>query len=178
MDSNEQSRKTGIMVEVFQRSQIKHLVMRWRWTIYPTVFFLCSRIALLGFSQIAMIVSPGLKWETGSRDFLQQYPALDGLCRWDCLWFEQIARQGYWEAKATNFFPLYPLMARILHVVTGLELHLALLVISNLAGFGSLCVIYRLFTKLADQEAARWGLALFAAYPFAFSKESAIQNRS
>jgi Gpi18-like mannosyltransferase len=122
----------------------------------------------LAAAQIGMMIEPTLRWETGPREFLRQYPALDGLCRWDCLLFEEIARRGYFEEKATNFFPLFPMVARVLYLTTGLEWHLALLLIANLAGLGSLVVIYALFGKLADEDAARWGITLFAVYPFSF----------
>lgn len=145
--------------------------IRWEhltWLRYPVIVFCCTRLALLAVAQIGMTVEPNIRWETGSREYLRQYPALDGLCRWDCLWFEEIARRGYYEDTLVNFFPLFPMTARALHVITGLELHLALLLIANLAGLGSLVVIYALFKQLADEDAARWGLTLFVVYPFAF----------
>jgi Gpi18-like mannosyltransferase len=157
------------MNEVLQQaSTFTSIGTRWRWAIYPTVLFFCVRVALMGVSQLGMTVVTKLYWDLIPRDFLQQYPALDGLCRWDCFRFEEIARRGYFERVAVNFFPLYPLTARVLHDLTGLEMHLALLLISNIASFGSYLLIYHLFIMLANEDAARWGLALFAAYPFAF----------
>jgi hypothetical protein len=141
----------------------------WRWATFPILLFLCTRIALLGFSHIAMTLTPDLWDARGSREFLQQFPALDGLCRWDCEFFyKEIARVGYWKARATIFFPLYPMLARAMHEVTGIHLHLALLIVANTASLGALLVIYRLFAILSGEDAARWGLALFVAYPFAF----------
>jgi hypothetical protein len=144
------------------------LVGRWQWTAFPIVLFICSRIALLGFSQIAMTLVPKLPWEFGSRAFLKERPYLDGLCRWDCWHFAAIARDGYSAPVWTNFFPLFPLLARGLHELTGMPINLAIVVVPNVAGLGALLVIYRIFIMLASEEEARWGLALFAAYPFAF----------
>jgi hypothetical protein len=43
-----------------------------------------------------------------------------------------------------------------------------MLVIPNIAALGAYLVIFRIFEMLSDTKSARWGLALFAAYPFAF----------
>jgi hypothetical protein len=144
------------------------LIKRWHWMTFPLLLFLITRIALLGFAQIAMTLVPTLAFEFGSREFIRDYPFLDGLCRWDCWHFGTIARDGYTEAKWTNFFPLLPLMVRALHELTGIPINLALLIVPNLACLGAYLLIYRMFTLLADEQSARWGLSLFAAYPFAF----------
>jgi hypothetical protein len=144
------------------------LIERWRWISFPLLLFVITRIALFGFAQIAMTLVPTLAFEFGSRDFIREYPFLDGLCRWDCWHFGTIAREGYTEARWTNFFPLLPLLVRGLHELTGLPINLALIIVPNLACLGAYLVIYRMFTLLADEPSARWGLSLFAAYPFAF----------
>ena len=132
------------------------------------LLFVCTRVALLGFSQIGMTLVPTLNWAFDPREFLLRYPALDGLCRWDCWHFGRIAREGYTEARWTNFFPLYPLLVRALHEVTGMHVNLALLVVANVASLGAYLVIYRIFLMLAEEDAARWALVLLAAFPFAF----------
>ena len=144
------------------------LVARWKWAAFPVLLFIGTRIALLGFSQIGMTLVPTLNWSFDERELLRNYPALDGLCRWDCWHFGRIAREGYTEARWTNFFPLYPLLVRALHEVTGIHINLALLVVANAVCLGAYLVIYRIFTMLAEEDAARWALALLAAFPFAF----------
>jgi hypothetical protein len=142
---------------------------RWRWVVFPLVLFVVTRMALLVFAQVTLLIEPDLWDARASRDFLPDYPAPHGLCRWDChFFFTEIARRGYFEPRATNFFPLYPLLARALHEVTGIPLLLALLTVANVAGLAALVVIYQLFTRLAGERAARSALLLFAAYPFAF----------
>ncbi len=155
------------------RKTIHFLMEEWGWTAFPLVLFIFTRIALLGFSQIGLTLIPTLFWEHRAQPFLQQYPALDGLCRWDCEHFGIIARLGYTEAWRTNFFPLLPAMSLALHTVTGMEVELAMLAVANLAGLGAYLAIYQIFTMLADEAAARWGLMLFAAYPFAFFQATA-----
>jgi Gpi18-like mannosyltransferase len=144
------------------------LASKWEWIAFPLMLFVSTRIALLGFAQIALTLIPDLYVPWGEREFLQQYPALDGLCRWDCEHFGRIARMGYSNAGETNFFPLYPLLTRALHAATGLDYHLSLLIVSNLASLGTFLVIYRIFAMLSSKDAAQWALVLFAVYPFAF----------
>jgi hypothetical protein len=141
---------------------------KWEWIAFPLVLFVSTRIALLVFAQIALTLIPDLYVPWGDQEFLLQYPALDGLCRWDCELYGRIARMGYLDATATNFFPLYPLLVRALHALIGLHYHLALLIVSNLASLGAFLVIYRIFALLSSKTAARWALVLLALYPFAF----------
>ncbi len=142
---------------------------RWRWVVFPVLLFIFTRIALLVFAQFALLLAPDLWDGRTSRDFLPSYPAPHGLCRWDChFFFTEIAQRGYWEPRPTIFFPLYPLLARAVHDVTGIPLLLALLTVANVGGLAALVVIYQLFTRLAGERAARSALLLFAAYPFAF----------
>ncbi len=143
------------------------LVAWWEWARFPVMLFLCTRLALLAFSYVGLTLVPELWDDHGPRNVFQN-TAFEGLCRWDCYWFVWIAEQGYWEARATNFFPLYPAFVRMVYEVTGLSLHAAALVVSNAAGFGALLAVYRVFTMLADEAAARWALMVHAAFPFSF----------
>lgn len=152
---------------------VQLVAQQWGWTAFPIVLFISTRVALLGFSQIGMTLIPSLFWEHRGQAFMQQYPALDGLCRWDCEHFGIIARVGYTEAWRTNFFPLLPAMGLALHTFTGMEVEFAMLTVSNLAGLGAYLAIYQIFIMLTDEPAARWGLMLFAAYPFAFFQATA-----
>ncbi|MBB2203303.1 hypothetical protein [Gluconacetobacter tumulisoli] len=55
------------------------------------------------------------------------------LCRWDCFWYERIAARGYdlhpildgFEAGMADwaFFPLYPLLLRLVSYMTGMDGH-------------------------------------------------------
>jgi len=95
-------------------------------------------------------------------------PTLGGLCRWDCLYYTNIALHGYRELFWTNFFPLFPVLGKGLALLTGLSLPLALVVMANVAGLGALVAVYRVFVELEGEEAVRAALVLFAAFPFAF----------
>jgi hypothetical protein len=164
------------LAAAWRRAAAHPAVARWRWISFPVTVFLFTRVAFLGFSWFSMTLWPVLfsRWEAiyGPR-VLARYPALDGLCRWDCWHFEKIAKIGYWNETETNFFPLFPLLGRVLHELTGVPHALALIIVANVAALGGYLVVYRIFTMLADEDGARWGLALLAAYPFAFFQATA-----
>ena len=120
-----------------------------------------------------MLLVRTLERPVGNRGLLAHLPMLDGFCRWDCPMYENIARSGYGNAGMTVFFPLFPLLARAVSVVTRLPLSIALIACAGLASLASFLVIYRLFTVLSDEPSARTGLSLFAFYPFAFFQSAA-----
>jgi len=157
------------------RRWLEHPRLRpWQWTAYPLALFAITRLALMLFSSQALMLVPGLDVKAGPRyEFMYRYPALDGLFRWDTGFFLRIARDGYFDIQSTNFFPLYPLLARGLHELTGIHLHVSLLVVSNLACLAAYLVIYRMFVELEGEAPARWALAIFVAHPFAFFHSAA-----
>jgi Gpi18-like mannosyltransferase len=139
-----------------------------KWFMFPLMLYALSHFALFSFSKVGMTVNPDLKYETGPREAIRPYPSIDGVCKWDCLWFAKIAREGYPDERTTNFFPLFPLLGRYVHKATGLEIHAALVLVANAASLGALLTVYRIFLTLEGEAAAKWGLSLFVAYPFAF----------
>ncbi len=165
--------KVAAPADTRSRLRDHSLVARWKWATFPLLLFIFTRIGLLGVSYIGMTVESSLRYGYSPQQLLLRYPALDGLSRWDSQHFMRIAQVGYTEPVWTNFFPLYPMLVRAVHEVAGIPIQFALLLVPNLFGLGSLLVIYRIFVMLADEGAARWALALFAAYPFAFFQATA-----
>jgi hypothetical protein len=141
------------------------------WAQFPLTLFAVTRAGMLLFSEIALSLSPELM-HVGGPTFLEPYPALAGLCRWDCGWFDQLARLGYQKQMDTNFWPLYPLLARATSYV-GLPVEFGLLFWGNLFCVGAYLVIYRIFLRLSDDASARWALGLLAAYPFSYFHSAA-----
>ncbi len=138
-----------------------------RWALFPIALWVVTRLSLLLAGYLSMSISGEMhvNWASAA---LKPYPALDALCRWDCGWYEKIATFGYREVVELNVWPGLPLLARGLGAGSGMSIGMALLVISNLAGLGAYLVLYRLFTRIDGEAAARWALVLFAAFPFAF----------
>jgi Gpi18-like mannosyltransferase len=144
-------------------------VQRWRWVAFPFTLWAVTRVAILGFGKLSMTLVPGLMEPAGrNREYLLKHPSIEGLCRWDCGFFQELANHGYLHEGYTNFFPLYPLLVRGLHEVTGLHIDLCLILVPNLAALGGFLVLYRLVTFIEDESAAKWTLMLFISFPFAF----------
>ncbi|AKF86263.1 hypothetical protein MFUL124B02_24160 [Myxococcus fulvus 124B02] len=132
---------------------------------FPVSLFFFNRLALLLLARVSLVFDNRLH----RPPFQQTGPAgLDAFCRWDCGWYTEIARQGYERPQATNFFPLLPMLGRLVREATGLSIQVSLVLVANVAGLLGLIVLYRLFRTLEDEDTARAALLLFTAYPFAF----------
>jgi hypothetical protein len=90
------------------------------------------------------------------------------LARWDSVWYLAIAHGGYdHDPPRTAFFPLYPLLMRALGVVIHSDL-IAGVLISLVAFWIALVVLYRLVALELDDERARITVMLIAFCPMAY----------
>ncbi|GLF95403.1 hypothetical protein [Streptomyces yaizuensis] len=109
-------------------------------------------------------------------------PALrDRLLAWDAQLYLSIATDGYppgltygpdGEPTGNNlaFFPLYPLLTRLLHRSTGIEAGTAAITLSHLALLAALYAVHRLLTRLCGERVAVIGIVLVAgAQPMALT---------
>lgn len=65
--------------------------------------------------------------------------------RWDALWYQQIALHGYQSGNATiAFFPLYPLLSRLVSPLLAGQIVWAELVVSSVALIAALALLARL----------------------------------
>ena len=91
----------------------------------------------------------------------------EGLVAWDGTWYRDIAAHGYGSLplEGLRFFPLFPLLGRVLSIFTFGQTGIALVVIANVASFALAIAIRRLVrfergnTALADR--AVWLICLF-----------------
>lgn len=88
--------------------------------------------------------------------------------KWDSNWYTNIALNGYTDPKTTAFFPLFPLLERVLAPLTHNHPFYAGLLISNLAGLGMLMILYRIVATDFDQERAVRTVLYLAVFPTAF----------
>lgn len=98
----------------------------------------------------------------------------DELTGWDGQRYIQIASQGYphgftyapdGQLLGTNlaFFPLYPLLIRAVHTVTGIDWPMAAILTAHLATITALILIHRLMCQLYTERIATIVLVLLAA---------------
>jgi len=98
------------------------------------------------------------------------------LSNWDGQWYQYIVDRGYHYADDGGygpqaFFPLYPLLGRLLGAISPLHGQLPLVSISWLSAFAFLFVWMRYATEriaMPLQRAALWGLALILFWPVSY----------
>lgn len=89
--------------------------------------------------------------------------------RFDALWFLRIADQGYRASDGSAaFFPLYPLLVRLVSGVLGGRPLAASLLVSNAALLGALTFLYDLTRAEISDAAARTTVVLVCTFPSAF----------
>lgn len=89
--------------------------------------------------------------------------------RWDTTWYVIIAESGYREdPRSAVFFPLYPMLVKIVNPVVPGDAFLAALVVSILACLAALVVVHRLVADLLGGELARRTGFYLLAFPTGF----------
>ncbi|MCQ4081575.1 hypothetical protein NGB36_13410 [Streptomyces sp. RB6PN25] len=102
------------------------------------------------------------------------------LTPWDNQWYVQIAEQGYPHTFAYDgsgllagnnlaFFPLYPLLIRAVHAVTGLDAATASIAVAWLASAAAAVVVHRLGVQLFGPRTALVLLVLVFTQPMAIT---------
>lgn len=88
--------------------------------------------------------------------------------RWDAVWYDIIASRGFAVTdQSTAFFPLLPLLMRVLALGTGTTFLVGTLV-STAATAGAFVLVYRSTQELFDRATARLALVSWAVFPTAF----------
>lgn len=123
--------------------------------------FLIHQLIVLGSGYLAKAVSsPQIQhqgfWET----------VLNNLSHWDGRWYLRIASEGY-TLKSTAFFPLYPMMIRLLGCA-GIPPEWSGIIISNLCFLIACFLFYRLLKDDTDEETAARAVWYMAVFPTAF----------
>ena len=90
--------------------------------------------------------------------------------QWDTTWYVTIAALGYSGYYGrTAFLPIYPLLIRGVAPLFGGNMYAAAVVVSTIACFGLLLVLYRLVQRLgAAPNTARWTVIVTAFLPISF----------
>lgn len=113
----------------------------------------------------------------------QDYPVPDilaGFARWDTGWYRSIADSGYFyngpaQQSSVAFFPAYPFAMRLLAYVVG-NLIVAGVVITIVCGAIVAVLFHRWVAAFLGPRTAKYALALFLCYPFAFYLFGAVYS--
>jgi len=89
--------------------------------------------------------------------------------RWDALWYQEIATEGYHAGNNTAaFFPLYPLLSRIASLPFLGNVVLGQLAVTSVACIAAFVLLYRLTRVEVGRRAAIMTLLLVALSPVGF----------
>jgi hypothetical protein len=130
--------------------------------------YLCSRlVVLLALDVGGIYVTPwkGGTWQTGPHWY-------EHLLRWDSQWYAGIAENGYHyngvptgDLQPVVFYPLYPLLSRLVAAITGISPAVALLVVANTAAVLAVLLLFRLVRRHRDDDVAFVAVAVLSFYP-------------
>ena len=102
----------------------------WLWVGTRLALVLCSELTL----RLPQHLNPNRDFSTLEHEsVLRPYPSIDGFCRWDCGWYLRIVRHGYRMHVEANLWPLYPLISRIFHEITRINMIVSMIIVSNVA---------------------------------------------
>jgi hypothetical protein len=132
---------------------------------FPLTLWLATHVAIVAVAGISVFLWPYLY--TGHGAVASNLTLVDGLCAWDCRAYADLTDHGYALPMMTNFWPMLSLYARPL-VWLHLAPDTAVVLVANAASLVAYVAIYAVFELSDGEVAARWGLGLFAAYPFSF----------
>lgn len=119
---------------------------RWLWT--PALAFLVTRLGILAVAALSLPLIPDSTTPTPYHLWGEENVLVDLLgSRWDTGFYVSIATEGYRyqgvPLPSVAFFPLLPLLMRLLAGLTG-DVALAGIAIANAALLGAMMLLYRL----------------------------------
>lgn len=126
------------------------------------VDFLVSRAAIIVIAELAAVII-GQRAGTHVQESRHLLLAVWG--RWDAVHYLSIATHGY-QGTDMAFFPLFPLLIRIVGTFTGNHL-IAGLLISNASFFFGLLFLYKLLEHEYDRAVARRAIFYVSIFPTA-----------
>jgi Mannosyltransferase (PIG-V) len=142
----------------------------WQLALWLTVV-LRAGLGLLGaWAVIAHGATPAGAWtELIIQDGKSWSDVLSSWQRWDALWYQQIAQNGYHAGNGTyHFGPLYPLLVHILALVLGGAPVVAELIITSLAFVVAMFLLYSMARLAVGPVTAALTVLLLALFPTGF----------
>jgi Gpi18-like mannosyltransferase len=122
--------------------------------------FAATRLAIIVIAELAAVI---IGQRAGSHVQESSHILLAVWGRWDAVHYLNIATQGY-QGTELAFFPLYPLLIRIVGALAGNHL-VAGLLISNATFFFGLLFLYKLLEHEYDRAVARRAIFYVSIFP-------------
>jgi 4-amino-4-deoxy-L-arabinose transferase-like glycosyltransferase len=132
----------------------------------PLAIYLCSRFVIflgVGFGKIYISLGNDT-WLGGDRWY-------HSLLRWDSEWYKIIASEGYSYngdpglTQTVVFYPLYPLLSRILSEILRIDVIDSMLLVSNLAAAAAILLLFKLTRQQFNDRVALVTVAMISFFP-------------
>jgi Mannosyltransferase (PIG-V) len=128
--------------------------------------FVFTRIALMLVTYFGFILLTAPKYSSSSVDAAAFFSSWN---RWDAENYVRIAQFGYQTPYDVAFFPLFPLLIRVIAFPLGSWSYLAVgTLLSNAALLGAMFVLYQLAVENGGEEVAGRSLLYLCIFPTAF----------
>lgn len=144
---------------------------------YAVTVFLALRVVLSVFAALILLLNPSSTEQDTYKTYLGFTPVTEGWeglllepwQRFDTLHYLRIAAEGYDASpEDTVFAPLYPALIRSLGLMLDGNYLFAALLISNIAAFAALFLLFKLVEFELDRSAARRATLYLVVSPVAF----------
>src|SRR4030043_577900 len=86
----------------------------------------------------------------------------------DGVYYIRIVQKGYLDQFTQAFFPVYPILIKIVSVITFGNYVLSGLLISNTAFLIGLLLFFKMVTKIYDRKIALWACLFLLSFPTSF----------
>ena len=140
-----------------------------RWFTIPLLAFLITSLFIFG---VGLVADTMLTTEPGHWIADPDSPFLSMWTKWDSQYYVDIATNGYWfrpeQQSNVAFFPVYPLLMRLVGSLVQGNVILAGFIISNLAFFIALIFLYKLTALELDDGSAGRTVFYLAFFPTSF----------
>lgn len=109
---------------------------------------------------------------SGFIDFTGNMTLMDVLSQWDGQWYLRVAKEGYhWSGPDVQanvaFFPLYPLLAKVLSLLIG-NLELSFFIVSLVSFFIFLIFLYKIAQEHFDKDTGFRTIWYLSIFPLSF----------
>jgi hypothetical protein len=144
--------------------------------VVPCAVFLVSRLALALLAHSAPSLLPSIRTNPSvlprSDPLASAWSWFSPWFRFDAKWYVDVAQHGYhWGRVAetnTNFFPLYPLLIKIVHPFTLGSYWIAALLIANLSFLAALILVWNWARAKWGPQVALRAVLFVTVFPFSF----------
>ncbi len=145
---------------------------RWPWWVQVAGLYIAGRLISACIFMAAALHQGVNPWFPAKPDYW------NFINIWDARWYAEALQTGYPALLPTNaagtvqentwaFYPLFPVLGRVVSGVTGTGAAWSLTAIALVSGVGAALVAYRIFRHRATHRTALWGTVFLATFPVA-----------